>query len=206
MPLYRLRYHHDCWSNPVEKMPESRISFSSIFRYDRHSMAGLFTVRGTEKEKKRIFEAVRRGPGVRILRRRGSRFFIVSQDDHAVFQNFHHNGCIPFPNISIDGGVEEIRIFGFSKKKLKESIRFFVESMNDFRIIEKREIPDRLTGFSFREKEAFDLARSRGYFEIPRKTTLDELASELGISKSAMEERLRKAQMKMVRACSVLSH
>ncbi len=205
MPLYRLKYHHDCWSNPAEKIPESRITFSSIFRYDQHSMAGLFSVKGTEAEKKRIFDAIRNGPGVRIIKRKGDHFFIVSWDDHAAFQNFYYMGCVPFPNISINGGIEEIKIFGFSQKNLKESIKFFVESMNDFKIIEKKEIPFSNFGLSFKEKEAFDLANSSGYFEIPRKTTLDELASSLGIGKSAFEERIRKAQIKMVRAYSTLS-
>ena len=77
--------------------------------------------------------------------------------------------------------------------------------MNDSKIIEKIELPLNQAGLSFKEKEAFDLAMKRGYFNIPRNTNLEELALELGIKKSAMNERLRKAQLKIVNAHAIHS-
>jgi predicted DNA binding protein len=48
---------------------------------------------------------------------------------------------------------------------------------------------DRLTT---RQREALRLAHERGYFGIPRETTLDDIAAELGISNQATSERLRR--------------
>ncbi len=42
------------------------------------------------------------------------------------------------------------------------------------------------------QKEALLLAHERGYFAIPRKTSLVELATDLGISDQALSERLRR--------------
>lgn len=49
-----------------------------------------------------------------------------------------------------------------------------------------------------RQREAFLLARSWGYYEYPRETTARELAAELGISKTTLLEHLRKAEAKLL--------
>lgn len=46
--------------------------------------------------------------------------------------------------------------------------------------------------------EALVLAAQRGYFEVPRATTLDELAEEMGISHQALSERLRRSFRSLV--------
>ncbi|MGN8216864.1 helix-turn-helix domain-containing protein [Halococcus morrhuae DSM 1307] len=43
-----------------------------------------------------------------------------------------------------------------------------------------------------RQREALRLAHQEGYFEIPRRTTLGEIAARLGISDQAASERLRR--------------
>ena len=48
--------------------------------------------------------------------------------------------------------------------------------------------------------EALELAYDRGYYERPRGTNLDELAAALGISKSAVSQRLCAAEARLVGA------
>lgn len=50
-----------------------------------------------------------------------------------------------------------------------------------------------------RQREALQLAYRRGYFDEPRKTTLDEVASELGISRQALASRLRRGYRTLIR-------
>lgn len=45
-----------------------------------------------------------------------------------------------------------------------------------------------------RQREAFRLARDRGYYEYPRESTARALADELGVSKTTFLEHLRKAE------------
>lgn len=47
-------------------------------------------------------------------------------------------------------------------------------------------------GLTPAQREAITLAYSRGYFSVPRETTLSELAAELGISHQAVSGRLRR--------------
>ncbi|WP_101295377.1 helix-turn-helix domain-containing protein [Halegenticoccus soli] len=45
---------------------------------------------------------------------------------------------------------------------------------------------------SERQHEALSIAYDRGYFDVPRRTTLEELAEEFSVSSQALSERLRR--------------
>jgi predicted DNA binding protein len=47
-------------------------------------------------------------------------------------------------------------------------------------------------GISEKQREALTAAHERGYYNVPRTVSLDELAAELGISDQALSERLRR--------------
>jgi predicted DNA binding protein len=49
-------------------------------------------------------------------------------------------------------------------------------------------------GLSNAQHEVLSLATRRGYYDVPRETTLEELADELGVSAQSLSERLRRAQ------------
>lgn len=53
--------------------------------------------------------------------------------------------------------------------------------------------------------EALRLARDRGYFEVPRQATLEELGEDLGISRQAVSNRLRRGTEKLV-ATAIQGH
>lgn len=53
-------------------------------------------------------------------------------------------------------------------------------------------------GLSYAQIEALHKAHELGYFEVPRRTGVEEVASELGISSPALSERLRRGQMHLV--------
>lgn len=57
------------------------------------------------------------------------------------------------------------------------------------------DIDDRLTE---RQREVFETARQRGYYEWPRGTTADALAGEIGVAKATVLEHLRKAEAKLL--------
>ncbi|MGM0591461.1 MAG: helix-turn-helix domain-containing protein [Halobacteriota archaeon] len=48
------------------------------------------------------------------------------------------------------------------------------------------------TTLSPQQRQALVLARDRGYFDVPRQATLEEMATELGISDQALSERIRR--------------
>lgn len=54
-------------------------------------------------------------------------------------------------------------------------------------------------GLTNKERKALVLALRRGYFATPRDTSLDDLAGELGITKQAVSNRIRRGNEKMLR-------
>jgi hypothetical protein len=53
-------------------------------------------------------------------------------------------------------------------------------------------------GLTDQQHEALRIAYERGYFDIPRQASLEDVAEELGITPSSVSERLRRAQTKLI--------
>jgi hypothetical protein len=53
-------------------------------------------------------------------------------------------------------------------------------------------------GLTDRQREALRIAYGRGYFDIPRGASLEDVAAELDISPSSASERLRRAQSRLI--------
>ncbi|SER79465.1 helix-turn-helix domain-containing protein [Natrinema salaciae] len=53
-------------------------------------------------------------------------------------------------------------------------------------------------GLSDRQREALRTAYEMGYFDIPRRTSLNAIAAELDISASSVSERLRRAHLQLI--------
>jgi hypothetical protein len=67
------------------------------------------------------------------------------------------------------------------------------------RVYHRTDVDDRFDwGITPAQREAITLAYSRGYFSVPRETTLSELAAELGISHQAASGRLRRGLESLV--------
>jgi predicted DNA binding protein len=60
------------------------------------------------------------------------------------------------------------------------------------------EVAEPQFGLTEQQHEALRLAVERGYYSIPRETTLADLAEEVGISQQAMSERLRRGTAKVL--------
>lgn len=49
-----------------------------------------------------------------------------------------------------------------------------------------------------KQRETLELALEEGYYERPREADLGELADQLGISRSAVSQRIRNAELKLI--------
>ncbi len=58
---------------------------------------------------------------------------------------------------------------------------------------------DRESRLTDRQEEVVRMACDLGYYDIPRRTDLNELAKRLGIGKSTLDVILRRAEGKLVR-------
>ena len=55
------------------------------------------------------------------------------------------------------------------------------------------------------QREALELAIQRGYFEVPRQSTVEDLATEIGISDSAVSQRLRRGMASLLGASTTVN-
>jgi hypothetical protein len=80
--------------------------------------------------------------------------------------------------------------------RAEEQADITVVSISSPRRVEADPLPvDRL---SHRQREVFQLARTRGYYRQPKRTTAGDLAEELGITTSTFHEHLHKAEEKLL--------
>lgn len=79
-------------------------------------------------------------------------------------------------------------------ENLPEEIQISVEQVGQY----SPERPYLLSLLTERQAEVFQRAVKMGYYEIPRQTTHEELANELGCAPSTIDEHLRKAESRVL--------
>ncbi|WP_436934516.1 helix-turn-helix domain-containing protein [Halovenus marina] len=83
---------------------------------------------------------------------------------------------------------------------LSESpITVHIEAITSPEFSEETTVEFDLGSLTDKQRQTLRLALRTGYYERPRKTDLTELATELGISKSAVSQRLRTAEHKLIK-------
>lgn len=123
---------------------------------------------------------------------------------------FRDHGCIPnVKSVADEGFVVDVYIPD------REILRSCVDSLRDrVASIELRHLrmdPDPANGetdsvllhlqdLTEKQRMAAVRALSAGYYERPRQTSLEELATEIGISKSALSQRLTAVEAKLAKA------
>jgi predicted DNA binding protein len=85
----------------------------------------------------------------------------------------------------------------FSDYCRRHEIRLNVRRVHNLTAEELNDAPFELTD---EQREALELAVERGYFEVPRRATLSDLAGDLDVSQQAVSERLRRGTNKVMRA------
>ena len=75
-------------------------------------------------------------------------------------------------------------------------INFELRQLYDGEATER--VPAGGRGITDYQREALTLAREQGYFSVPRETSLETLATELGISEQAVSERIRRGTARLV--------
>lgn len=88
-----------------------------------------------------------------------------------------------------------------SRSMLAEFRTFIDEQGIDLRVVRLYDLTDPKMGqynISKKQREALVRALEMGHFEIPRDTTLEEVADSMGISQKALSERLRRGQTNLI--------
>jgi len=89
----------------------------------------------------------------------------------------------------------------FAHREAFDAFRRFWQRQSEFRLrrLTRNDAPEPAgEGLTDNQREALRTAYELGYFEIPRGASLEEVATELGISASSVSERLRRGQTQLI--------
>jgi len=135
-----------------------------------------------------------------VLRARGE----VSDDCLCrVFQRF---GCVPHVQ-RVEDGTVLVTTYVDDRDTVRDVVGALRETLEHVRlvrlaVVEGPEATEQVTfdlsALTPKQREGLELAVVRGYFDDDRDVGLGELSAELDISKSALSQRLRTAQAKLV--------
>ena len=227
MTVYEIAYklQHDCPYNDLSRnLPE--ITFAHWCNRDRDVIEISW-----EDEELPNFEELQknlrnleRSLSVKIVRRS-----FGANSAQMVVQSCHCNGIrrsvspliekynsLAMQPIFYKHGWEWYRILAFRQKDIRGLFNE-LEEFTNAQIISRRTIggtavreafmisPNSLLGgLTKKQSSALITALSRGYYEIPKKVSTDEIARSLELPRTTFEEHLRKAESKVMKAVAPL--
>ncbi len=219
--IVELEQSHQCISIEVcDRLKDVKIKWLATIGGDEKTVTNLFEV-DTENLKETIRKArehknIREVQVVLVGPKRSQ--LAVRQDKMvATAPYLAKTGTMWLQPTWSEKGVDHVTMLAPSYKNLKAFMDLVKEKGYDLKIKSKHYIkPDeavsldtfRSSGFTKlklasellteRQMEAFDLACRHGYYEEPKKTSIEELAGKLGVSPSTYAELLRKAERKLL--------
>lgn len=119
------------------------------------------------------------------------------------------HGCLLVPPLRYEEGARLCRVLALEGDRLTNCYRDLLKTF-DVTVDAKRELEtvsadDRpfpfeapVPSLSRRQRQVFTMAFERGYYELPRETTMVEIADDLGIDRRTVEEHRRRAERKLL--------
>jgi predicted DNA binding protein len=213
---FKLR--HDCPFNRLsENYPSVILAWWSNFDQN------VLEVSGTTLESLATYESELNTSiaemGGRIVRRtsEGSKIQLVvtwdgSKWEYGTTRVFMKYNCLVLqPNIHT-GGREWYRVISFTEKDVKGLFKE-LDSTGDVEILSTRTVeegtvrdtfmitaPELLGELTKNQVDALVLALDSGYYAVPKKATTEDVAARVGLPRTTFEDRLRRAESKVLRS------
>lgn len=222
-------WHPDCWTLEVTERTEGGLLGHGVYEVD-DGVVGRFTAFGNSVAiVDDLVTATRNSPLTASVREFGYRggaspfqppgnavrgLLVGYETDRSINGPLTSRGFIPDAPVRIQDGREIWTVVtALPREDVRTAIREVRREMAaDVTLLDVStpavEPPPPLGGdrLSERQREVFELARERGYYGWPRRVSADELAGELGVSKSTTLEHLRKAEAKLLARPSSMRH
>ncbi len=111
-------------------------------------------------------------------------------------------GCMSFLPIIVERGYQIHTVLAPSRDMLSNLLHSLRKRFSRVKIRRIHSTPTVLSKeiLTVKQKEAFSIAFETGYYSIPRECKIEDIASKLKIKRVAMQERLRRAELKIFAA------
>jgi len=122
------------------------------------------------------------------------------------------NSCLEIPPIVYHDGWEERRVIGFREADYKKLFRA-LNDLGPVQILQKKALAERSMRDTFmislssvfseltdKQLDALEAAVEYGYYQVPKRTTTEDIAQKHKVPRTTYEEHMRKAESKIFRA------
>lgn len=190
----------------MEALPGAEIHVDSVYALDPDRPIGFYWIEADDRED--LEAALERDRTVESFERvetaNGATLYRLVSSEETVVPTYREWVSLGGQLLRCRGSAERWDVvmrfpdrerFGeYHSLLADENVEFELHRLSDGAAPD-REITDPLTD---RQREALEIAYEAGFFDVPRRATLSELAAELEISDQAVSERLRRGQTRLL--------
>ena len=216
--LIDLEYIHPCWCiATVEKLAEGKILLVSPLRFMKNAEEGLFELEAPDVGK--LIKALGKSPHVKkieVLQKTKTWALanVVCTHDSLILAKLMRTKSTPLLPTLTKGDRDFVTLIVPSEHDLR-LLSSLLKEDTEYRVRSKKYLEPHLPRSLFnsqdflkfklvtehlpeKQREAFLFASQKGYYALPKKTTVEELALKMGVSPSTMAEHLRKAEGRLL--------
>jgi len=205
MWVAKFKIKHDDWilDKTVEHKVIARgIPLNSYRENGKSFHTGMVFLYGPDINKKNFIASVKKDRRVKNCTVKNDQLFVLIEGEDSIAEVFDKSLFFTRP-VLMKEGFEYWELGSWDKKKL---IDFYqkVQKIATVKVLKlKPEFPavfiqqavPKLTG---KQRTALELALELGYYQYPRKISVEELAKRISIPRTTFQEHLRKAEEKVM--------
>ncbi|MFX0037770.1 MAG: helix-turn-helix domain-containing protein [Promethearchaeota archaeon] len=202
----KIKFPDQLWISEIFKIyPDIKMEISHFLPYDLEKSIGNSVIEILHYNIESIIEEIRIHPSVfefNVIEKEENRvkFNIKTKDPYLLYAIIKCGVLVDFP-VRVEEGFAYWRLIS-SRERIDQLLTLFEQKNINFELlrigVSPYVIEDDKYKLTLDELTILDKAISSGFFEIPRKISLEDLANELGKSKSALSVMLRKIIKKKV--------
>jgi predicted DNA binding protein len=202
----KIKFPEKLWISSIFKnFKDLQMEISYFLPYDIENSIGNALIEIQHYKIEDILEEIKNHPSVlefSLLEREENRikFNVKTVDPYLLYGVIKCGVLVNFP-VNVREGYAYWRLIA-TRERIDELLTLFDEKHINYELLRignaPFEIIDDKNKLSLEESEILDQAIKQGFFEVPRKISLEELANQLGRSKSALSVMLRKIIKKKV--------
>ena len=202
----KIKFPDEIWISEIfKKFPNIKMEIEYFLPYDLEKSIGNSIIEIQDFKIGEVINSVRNHSSVQdftILEQDEDkvRFNVKTKDPYLLYALINCGVLVKFP-VNVRDGYAYWRLVS-SRKNIDKLLTIFEQKKIDFELLRIGTSPyildEQKERLSIEESQVLDEAIKQGFFEIPRLISLEELAKNLGRSKSALSVMLRKIIKKKV--------
>ncbi|MFX1444148.1 MAG: helix-turn-helix domain-containing protein [Promethearchaeota archaeon] len=202
----KIKFPEEIWISQIFKnYKDLQMEISHFLPYDIENSIGNALIEIQHYKIDDILEEVKNHPSVlefSLLEKEEHRvkFNVKTKDPYLLYGVIKCGVLVNFP-VNVRDGHAYWRLIA-TRDRIDQLLTLFDEKHINYELLRIGNAPFEITDgknkLSLEESEVLEQAINKGFFEVPRKISLEELANQLGKSKSALSVMLRKIIKKKI--------